>query len=115
MSLARPSRLITMATLLVAGCFCLASFAQLPHPWRSPSAAALAGPHQNLLCHASEEVSPRAARLPVPFAVGLIPIVLASPHALIPRSMTRVTPGAIESWLILRRTSPAPPDHSEPA
>lgn len=115
MTLARRSRLITMATLLVAGCFCLLSFAQLPHSLRSPSATAFASPHQSLTCHASEEVSPRAAKLPAPSAVGLIPIVLVSPHALIPRSMMRVTPGAIESWLTHRRTSPPPPDNPDPA
>lgn len=114
MTLARRRRLIATAALLMAGCFCLLSFAQLPHSFRSPSQAAVAVPHHSLSCHAPEEVSPRGAKLPAPYAVGLVPIVLASPHDLVPRARVHISPGAIESWLIRRRTAPAPPDNSDP-
>lgn len=115
MTLAGRRRFITTAALLAAWCFCLLSFTQLRHPFPVPSATTFVGPHQSLSRYAPEEVSPRGAKLPAHYAVGLIPMVLASPHGLTPRAMTRVTPGAIESWLIHQRTSPPPPDNSDPA
>ena len=113
MTRARPRRFITTAALLVAGCFCIFSFAQLPRSAHSPSVATFAAPHQTLSCHATQEVSPRGAKLPAHYAVGVTPISLMSPPALTPRTTMRVNPGAIEGWLIHRRTSPPPADNPE--
>lgn len=112
MSLTRQSRFIVTTGLIVAGCFCLLSFAPLPRPLDSHSSPAIGAPHQNLSCHAPEEVSPGGTKLPAPYAVGLTPVSIESPHALEPRAMARVLPGAIESWLIRQRTTPPSPDNS---
>jgi hypothetical protein len=118
MRVVKQSRLIAGASLLVAGCFCLLSMAQIARPlgsFRPTFSAALAAPQHYLTCHTLQEVSPRGAQPQAPYAVGLLPVVAVIRHPLLPRMTAYIPPWPMENWQIHRRLPPAGADYLEPA
>jgi hypothetical protein len=117
MRAARPTHVVKAATLLMAICFCVFSVARLYplHRTRRSYAAVRVALSHNLTRHATQEVSPRNARLLVPYAIGLLPVVTARPHCCPPRISARVQAWPTDTWPILRRISPASADDPKPA